>query len=88
MGIVTWYYERRALSLPFFSKLGLRTLAGAYYDADTLDNPRGWMEELAKTPGAQGIMYTTWLNKYALLGDFGKLASAPVTTSRPPLRRR
>ncbi len=82
MGIVTWYYERRALSLPFFSKLGFRTLAGAYYDADTLDNPRGWMEELAKTPGAQGIMYTTWLHKYALLGDFGKLVSAPITSPR------
>lgn len=75
MGIVCWYYERRALSLPFFSKLGFRTLAGAYYDADTLDNPRGWLEELDKTPGAQGIMYTTWQNKYKLLADFGKLVS-------------
>jgi hypothetical protein len=25
LDIVTWYYERRALSLPFFSKLGFRT---------------------------------------------------------------
>ncbi|HEY1337431.1 MAG TPA: hypothetical protein VGF59_07970 [Bryobacteraceae bacterium] len=76
MGIVTWYYERRALSLPFFSKLGFRTLAGAYYDADSLDNPRGWLEELQKTPRAQGIMYTTWQNKYGLLADFGRLVSA------------
>jgi hypothetical protein len=73
MGIVTWYYDRRTLSLPFFSKLGFRTLAGAYYDADTLDNPRGWLEELAKTPNAQGIMYTTWQNKYDLLPGFGQL---------------
>ena len=75
MGIVTWYYERRALSLPFFSKLGFRTLGGAYYDADTLDNPRGWLSELEKTPNAQGICYTTWQNKYGLLADFGKLVS-------------
>ncbi len=75
MGIVTWYYERRARSLPFFSNLGFRTLAGAYYDADTLDNPRGWLEELYKTPNAQGIMYTTWLNKYDLLPGFGALVS-------------
>jgi hypothetical protein len=75
MGIMCWYYERRALSLPFFSKLGFRTMAGAYYDGDTLDNPRGWLEELDKTPGAQGIVYTTWLNKYKLLADFGKLVS-------------
>jgi hypothetical protein len=74
-GIMTWYYERRALSLPFFSGLGFRTLAGAYYDGDTLDNPRGWLEELRKTPNAQGIMYTTWLNKYDLLPAFGKLVS-------------
>jgi hypothetical protein len=75
LGIVTWYYERRALSLPFFSSLGFRTMAGAYYDADTLDNPRGWLEELRKTPNAQGIMYTTWQNKYELLADFSKLVS-------------
>jgi hypothetical protein len=75
MGILTWYYERRALSLPFFSKLGFRTVAGAYYDADTLDNPRGWLAELEKTPNAQGICYTTWQNKYNLLADFGKLLS-------------
>ena len=75
LGIVTWYHERRALSLPFFSKLGFRTLAGAYYDADTLDNPRGWLEELRKTPNAQGIMYTTWLNKYDLLAEFAQLVS-------------
>jgi hypothetical protein len=75
MGILTWYYQRRALSLPFFSKLGFRTLAGAYYDGDTLDNPRGWLEELRKTPNAQGILYTTWQNKYELLADFGKLVS-------------
>jgi hypothetical protein len=73
LGIVCWYYERRRLSLPFFSNLGFRTLAGAYYDADTLDNPRGWLEELEGTPTAQGIMYTTWLNKYKLLADFGDL---------------
>ena len=75
LGIVAWYYQRRALSLPFFSKLGFRTIAGAYYDADTLDNPRGWLEELRKTPNAQGIMYTTWLNKYELLAEFGQLVS-------------
>jgi hypothetical protein len=75
MGIVTWYYERRAQSLAFFSNLGFRTLAGAYYDADTLDNPRGWLEELGRTPNAQGIMYTTWQNKFQLLADFGKLVS-------------
>jgi len=75
MGILCWYYQRRALSLAFFSKLGFRTIAGAYYDADNLDNPRGWLEEMARTPNAQGIVYTTWLNKYELLPEFGQLVS-------------
>ena len=49
--------------------------AGAYYDADALDKPRGWLEALEKTPNAQGICYTTWQNLYALPADFGKLVS-------------
>jgi hypothetical protein len=44
-----------------------------YYD---LSNPRGWLDALRATPGAMGIMYTTWQNKYALLADFGDLVSA------------
>jgi hypothetical protein len=73
--IACWYYEKRDLSLPFFSKLGYRTLAGAYYDADDLTNPKGWLESLDRTHGANGIMYTTWENKYKLLADFGDLVS-------------
>jgi hypothetical protein len=73
--IVCWYYNKRVESLGFFSSLGFRTLAGAYYDGDTLDNPRGWLEVLDKTPEACGIMYTTWRNKYELLAPFGDLVS-------------
>jgi len=75
LGIVCWYYVKRRESLAHFSGLGFRTLAGAYYDADTLDNPQGWLEALDETPGAVGIMYTTWQNKYGLLADFGDLVS-------------
>ncbi len=71
--IVCWYYDKRHESLPFFASHGFRTLAGAYYDGDTLDNPRGWLEALDATPNAIGIMYTTWQNKYDLLGPFGDL---------------
>jgi len=68
-----WYYEKRDQSLDFFSKLGYRTIAAAYYDADDLENPRNWVESLGRTQGAMGIMYTTWENKYKLLADFGDL---------------
>ena len=58
-----------------FSGLGFRVFAGAYYDGDTLDNPRGWLKALDGTPGASGIMYITWQSKYELLADFGDLVS-------------
>jgi len=73
--IVCWHYKMREKSLPFFSGLGFRTLAGAYYDGDTLENPRGWLDVLAKTPKVRGIMFTTWRNKYDLLAPFGDLIS-------------
>ncbi|MBQ7189283.1 MAG: hypothetical protein IJR99_07690 [Kiritimatiellae bacterium] len=79
--IACWYRERRNLSMPFFSKRGFRTLAGAYYDVDTLDGCAEWLQTCNETPRCTGIMYTSWRNKYRLLGDFGKLIrekSAPL----------
>ena len=75
MGIVLWYFERRRAGLDFFSSRGFRTIAGAYYDADDLENPKGWLDDMDKTPHAEGIMYTTWSNKYKLLPQFGDLVS-------------
>jgi hypothetical protein len=77
--IVCWYYDKRNESLKFFSSLGFKTLAGAYYDGDTLDNPKGWLEVLNRTPRACGIMYTTWENKYQLLAPFGDLVTGAVS---------
>lgn len=73
--ICCWYHKVRDQSLKFFSERGFRTLAGAYYDADDLNNCRDWLESIRKTPRARGIMYTTWQNKYRLLADFGDLVS-------------
>ncbi|OGF50151.1 MAG: hypothetical protein A2044_08540 [Candidatus Firestonebacteria bacterium GWA2_43_8] len=73
MRIMCWYYDKRKESLKFFSGEGFKTAAGAYYDGDDLKNPKGWLDELDKTKGALGIMYTTWKNKYDLLADFGEL---------------
>lgn len=71
--IVCWHHGKRRESLAHFSSLGFRTLAGAYYDGDTLENPRDWLHALDGTKGAIGIMYTTWQNKYELLEPFGRL---------------
>ncbi|MBN2136215.1 MAG: carbohydrate binding domain-containing protein [Sedimentisphaerales bacterium] len=75
LGIVCWYYSKRNESLKFFSALGFATVAGAYYDGDTLENPQGWLDALDRTAGARGIMYTTWQNKYDLLAGFGDLVT-------------
>jgi hypothetical protein len=75
--IACWYHEVRSDSLRHFSGLGFRTFACGYYDKDNLDNDVTWLEALDETPGALGIMYTSWLNKYDLLPDFGELVSHP-----------
>jgi hypothetical protein len=74
MQIACWNFDTRDRSLMHFSKLGFKTLGAAYYDADDLTNPEGWLESLDRTPGAVGIMYTTWNNKYKLLPGFGDLS--------------
>ncbi len=73
--MLCWHHRQRDNSLPHFSKLGFRTMAAGYYDRDDLDNINTWLQSLDRTPGAVGIMYTTWLNKYDLLGAFGDLVT-------------
>lgn len=75
IAIVCWHHAKRRQSLAHFSSLGFRTLAGAYYDGNTLENPADWLNALDETPGATGIIYTTWQNKYELLAPFGRLLS-------------
>ncbi len=73
--IACWWHRMRDKSLAHFSGLGFKTLGASYYDADDLQNPQDWLASLDATPGALGIMYTTWQNKYELLGAFGDLVS-------------
>ena len=75
MGIMCWYFDKRRQSLDFFSSRGFKTFAAAYYDADDLKDPMGWLAAMDTTPGATGIMYTTWSSKYKLLAPFGDLVS-------------
>ena len=67
-------------SLAHFSGLGMRTIAGAYYDEGAdLKTSRKWVDLLGKTPKSIGIIYFTWENKFQLMGAFGDMvASAPI----------
>ena len=76
--IAVWGRRVRPESLEHFSGLGFRTLGAAYYDTDDLEDVPGWLEVMKRTPGAAGMMYTTWLNKYDLLPEFGRLLEGPT----------
>lgn len=71
--MVVWENGHGPVALKHFSDNGFQTLAGAYYDFPTLDNDRKWLESCNATPGCQGLMYTTWEQKYGLLEDFADM---------------
>ena len=73
--IACWWYDKREISMKFFSERGFRTLGAAYYDTDDLDGCADWLDVCNRTPGCVGIMYTTWQNKYELMEGFGEMLS-------------
>ncbi|MCD6216691.1 carbohydrate binding domain-containing protein [bacterium] len=73
--MVCWIYKYRRQSLMFFSENGFRTMGSPYYDRKSLDDTKKWYDELARTSGSMGIMYTTWKNDYSFLEEFGDYLS-------------
>jgi hypothetical protein len=71
--IAVWGGSPREKSLQFFADHGFRTLVACYYDADDLDDVKGWLRLAERTPNVLGLMYTPWQKKYALLPQFGDL---------------
>jgi hypothetical protein len=71
--IACWHYDIRDESLRHFDQLGFRTIGCGYYDRDSEDAAKDWLASLAKTPGACGIMYTTWQDRYGFLQTFAGL---------------
>jgi hypothetical protein len=71
-----WGGEPSEKSLRFSSEQGFETLVACYYDADNLDDVKGWLRTARGVPNVRGFMYTPWLQKYALLPDFGDLLTA------------
>jgi hypothetical protein len=71
--VAVWGGRPRPESVRFFSQHGFRMLFACYYDADDLEDVKGWLELGRETPGFRGLMYTPWTKKYGLLAEFGKL---------------
>ena len=71
--ILPWYIEERAESLRFFAERGHRQVIAGYYDSKP-ERIKEWLATAEKIPGILGVMYTTWVNKYADLEAFAKAA--------------
>jgi hypothetical protein len=67
--IVPWYFAKRAESLRWFADRGHRQVIAGYYDGRP-ERIREWLAAAAQVPGVDGVMYTTWQQKYADLEAF------------------
>lgn len=76
-------------SLDFFARHGFRQIASPYYDQRDTRNIRAWRLALESTPGADGMMYTTWVGDFDFLRPFAyyawgagpNLVHAPLDTT-------
>jgi hypothetical protein len=76
--LAVWGGEPREKSLKFCADQGFRTLVACYYDADDLNDVKGWLRTARPLPNVRGFMYTPWQRKYGLLPEFGKLLATDV----------
>lgn len=71
--IGVWGGAPREKSLRFFADEGFKTLVACYYDADNLNEVKGWLSLAKALPNVRGFMYTPWQKNYSLLPAFGDL---------------
>jgi hypothetical protein len=71
--MAVWGGQPREKSLRFFAGEGFNILVACYYDADDLNDVKGWLQLARQIPNVRGFMYTPWQKKYALLPAFGDL---------------
>ena len=71
--MAVWGGEPREKSLRFFAGEGFQSLVACYYDADDLNEVKGWLQLARQVPNVRGLMYTPWQKKYSLLPAFGDL---------------
>jgi hypothetical protein len=67
-----WNFDGREAGLKWFAGRGEKMLIAGYYDAP-LGNVSAWLESAKPYPGVEGIMYTTWQNRYDDLEAFAGL---------------
>lgn len=70
--VVPWYFAKRAESLAWFAGRGHRQVIAAYYDAAP-ERVLDWLAAARAHDGIEGVMYTTWQQRYADLERFAAL---------------
>jgi hypothetical protein len=71
--MAVWGGAVRETSLKFFQDEGFSMLVACYYDADNLNDVKGWLTAAKPSSNVQGFMYTPWEKKYRLLPAFGDM---------------
>ncbi|MCS7180825.1 MAG: hypothetical protein NZ891_05690 [bacterium] len=71
--IAVWGGKPREKSLEFFYNHGFKVLIACYYDANNMEDVKGWYEISKKFNNIIGFMYTTWQRKYNFLKDFANV---------------
>lgn len=71
--MTVWGGAPRPESLRFFTQQGFDVLIACYYDADDLEQVKGWIRAARDLPGVRGLMYTPWTRRYELLAEFGQV---------------
>lgn len=73
--IGNWNQRHSQASLEFFANKGHRQFIATYYDRGNWQNvTRNWLKAAERIPNINGIIYTTWSNKYDDLEEFIQLA--------------
>lgn len=63
VGIVDWYFDVRKKDLPWFAARGHKQILAGYYD-DSAEYTVTWLKDSRNVKGIEGVMYTTWQNRY------------------------
>jgi hypothetical protein len=69
--IVPWYFEKRKESLRFFADRGHHQVIAGYYDHNP-EQIQEWLSAAKGVPGVDGVIYTTWENRYDDLEAFSR----------------
>jgi hypothetical protein len=71
--IMNWNSGKPKESLPWFAGRGHRQILAGYYDGP-VNAIKAWRAEARELSGVDGVMYTTWANRYDDLEAFAKAA--------------